>query len=114
MAYRWCHMVQTEMDTQGGLHFAEGQDFDAPVFEKMDVTRRSHAGAATVGYGNQGGGVEGRGGGFRWSYDAYKLMYRDLPLELQEKLRRGIDPEQVRFKQRRPKVPPHPRLLQAP
>jgi alpha,alpha-trehalase len=112
IAYRWCHMVQTVMDTQGGLHFAR-DGFDAPVFEKMDVTRRSHAGAATVGYGNQGGGVEGEGSGFRWGYDAYKLLYRDLPPQLREKLRSGIDPDRVRFKQRRPKAPPHPRTIDA-
>jgi alpha,alpha-trehalase len=93
IAYRWCLMVQNVMDSHGGLHFAQQGGFEAPVFEKMDVTLKSPGGAATIGYGNQGAGVEGEGSGFRWGYDAYKLLYRDLPEDLRAHLRRGTDAE---------------------
>lgn len=93
IAYRWCFMVQETMERRGGLHASAQGGWDAPIFEKMDVTRRTPDGAAQVGYGNQGGGDEGQGSGFRWGLDAYKLLYQSLPLPLQQKLRAGVDPD---------------------
>lgn len=95
IAYRWCWAVQSEMERQGGLQYSRQGGFEAPILEKMDVTHLSAAGLAEVGYGNQGAGQEGEGGGFRWGYDAYKLLARSLPPPLLEALARGTDPELV-------------------
>ncbi len=93
IAYRWLFMVQSTMEERGGLHASPRGGFDAPIFEKMDVTYSSPEGAAAIGYGNQGGGDEGVGSGFRWGLDAYKLLYQGLPLPLQQKLRAGASPD---------------------
>jgi neutral trehalase len=93
IAYRWCWAVQREMERQGGLQYSQRGGFEAPILEKMDVTHLSAAGLAEVGYGNQGAGNEGEGGGFRWGYDAFKLLARSLSPRLAEALARGIDPE---------------------
>jgi neutral trehalase len=93
VAYRWCLMVQDAMDLHGGLHPGTSGGYTAPLFEKMDVTHRSHEGSAHVGYGNQGAGDEGAGGGFRWGLDAYKLLYRSLPSHLQQSLHAHVDPD---------------------
>ena len=89
IAYRSCLAVQQAMDMEGGLHPDRRGGYTAPVFEKMNVTDGCHDGHADVGYGNQGGGNEGDGGGFRWGLDAYKLLYAVLPPSLVEHLAGG-------------------------
>jgi alpha,alpha-trehalase len=93
IAYRWCWMVQREMDRNGGLQYSDRGGFEAPIMEKMDVTSLSQAGEAKLGYGNQGAGREGEHGGFRWGYDAYKLLERGLPERLKSALANGVDPD---------------------
>jgi neutral trehalase len=88
IAYRWCHMVLAAVAQNGGPQVSPHGAIIAPIAEKMDVTQRSTAGAASIGYGNQG-----LAEGFRWGCDAFKLLARELPGELQDGLGRGTDPE---------------------
>lgn len=97
IAYRWCYAVQAEAERSGGLQFSQRGEYEAPVMEKMDVVGQGKGGAASVGYGNQGAGHEGEGGGFRWGYDAFKLLVRGLPEGLRDALARQIEPGLVRF-----------------
>lgn len=98
IAYRWCHMVQSVAEKKGGIKASSFGGYEAAVYEKMDVTRRSAEGHAGVGYGNQGEGKDGVAAGFRWGYDAYKLLFRALPAELQEHLRRKTPPDALSVK----------------
>jgi neutral trehalase len=95
IAYRWCWMVQREMDRSGGLQYSKEGEFEAPITEKMPVSDLGIGGIAEVGYGNQGKGKEGEGGGFRWGYDAYKLLQRSLPKSLADSLANQRDPDLV-------------------
>ncbi|MCC7381070.1 MAG: hypothetical protein IT384_04535 [Deltaproteobacteria bacterium] len=95
IAYRWCWAVQRLMEQQGGLQYSAAGGFEAPILEKMDVTHVRAGGVANMGYGNQGAGDEGEGGGFRWGYDAFKLLARGLPERLRALLGRGTDPDLV-------------------
>lgn len=97
IAYRWCYAVQEEAEKSGGLQYSKQGEYEAPVMEKMDVVGQGKDGAASVGYGNQGAGHEGEGGGFRWGYDAFKLLVRGLPAGLRKALAAGISPSLVRF-----------------
>lgn len=97
IAYRWCFAVQREAERSGGVQFSRLGEYEAPVMEKMDVVGGGKDGAASVGYGNQGAGHEGEGGGFRWGYDAFKLLVRGLPSGLQRALAAQIEPDLVRF-----------------
>jgi neutral trehalase len=92
-AYRWCWMVQREMERSGGLQYSARGGYEAPIMEKMDVTCLMHGGVAEVGYGNQGAGKEGEGSGFRWGYDAFKLLARSLPPRMKAALAKQIDPD---------------------
>jgi alpha,alpha-trehalase len=95
IAYRWCFMVENVMENKGGVHTSKAGGYEAPIFEKMNVTESSARVDPPCGYGNQGGNDHGEGFGFRWGLDSYKLNFRELPQHLQESLRRGASPEVV-------------------
>jgi neutral trehalase len=95
-AYRWLYMAQQHMDANGGLQRNSLGGYDGAFMEKMDAQGLTHeSAAAEVGYGNQGSGREGQGGGFRWAYDAFVRLLGMVPQDLQIKLSRGAEPDEI-------------------